>query len=173
MLQAIKHRMVKTRLCSMTFVCLKQDESLAKKLVAPQFYSQSHHATLSTHSTHSQEPGPSSIVKLFQNIYHSILILAACMGTYREKKALPSPQPGPRGWTHHGGAWGGQREEGCWYEGWRSRKSSIPISKPPITTVSPVLCNIIPLSLHNQLVTRACTAAVMIHSLLAWTATCY
>lgn len=47
------------------------------------------------------------------------------------------------------------------------------LSKPPITTVSPVLCNIIPLSLHNQLVTRACTAAVMIHSLLAWTATCY
>ena len=34
-----------------------EDESLAKELVAPQFHPQSHHGTLSTHSTHSLKPG--------------------------------------------------------------------------------------------------------------------
>ena len=71
-------------------VCmLKQDESLAKELVAPQFHPQSHYGALSTHSTHSLKPGPSSILKLFQkHLYHPILILAAHMGTGKGKSFL-------------------------------------------------------------------------------------
>ena len=75
----------------MIFGVLKQDESLTKELVAPQFHPQSHHGTLSTHSTHSLKPGPSSIFKLFQkHLYHPLLILAAHMGTGKEK-SFPCP----------------------------------------------------------------------------------
>ena len=73
----------------MIFGMLKQDESLTKELVAPQFHPQSHHGTLSTHNTHSLKPGPSFIFKLFQkHLYHPLLILAAHMGTGEKKSFL-------------------------------------------------------------------------------------
>ena len=50
---------------------LKQDESLAKELVAPQFYPQSHHGTLSTHSMLKQvrhKVRPFAMIKVIKRL---------------------------------------------------------------------------------------------------------